>query len=215
MIKISEIVEEIVREDEYVMLLGPKKLINFSSFARIIQDQVEQKCKKEVKIGSIVAALTRFFNVVPQLEVPKSPTEIIDRLSVHSNLEGMTIERSEKTTQMIQKIYEGLTLNSNSFITITQGVNEITLVLESSLASIFRASLKNFKKIYDKKNLVGISIKFDFKYLEIPNILFQLHRRIVVKKINIIEMISTATELTFILEKKDLKLALESLQKNF
>lgn len=215
MYKISEVVQKIIEEEEDILLLGSQKLINTSSYARKIRPYVEKILMKEVKEGSIVAALNRFFKNIPEKEVPKEVQQIIDRFSVHSKLEGITIERTETNTSLVQNIYKKLVLRSNSFITITQGVNEITIVSEAIFSEIFRENLKNLKKIYDKRDLVGISIKFHLKFLEIPNILFQLHKRIVVKKINIIEMISTATELTFIIEKKDLQTALDSMQKFF
>ncbi len=212
--KISDIVEKLVTDDDYIMHLGPANLINWSSYARKIAPEIENMLKKKVKMGSIVTALTRYFKNIPSTELSKSTDQIIERLSVHSNLEGITFERSEKSSEKIQALYQKLLLSTNSFITLTQGNNEITIVAESQYASKFRKELTSLPKIYDKKSLVGISIKFHLKYLEIPNILFQLHKSIVIKKINIIEIISTATELTFIINKKDLHLALESLQKS-
>ncbi|MCH9631862.1 MAG: hypothetical protein S4CHLAM6_01800 [Chlamydiae bacterium] len=213
MYKISEVVEEIVKSDDNVVHLGSMGLVNWSSYARLIAPKVENRLKKEVQLGSIVAALNRYFKNLSIEDSPKPVDQIIERLSVHTNIEGITFERTEESTKEIQKLYQQLMLNANSFITLTQGINEITIIAEAQHAQKFRLKLEKYSKIYDKKGLVGVSVKFLLKYLEIPNILFQLHKSIVVKKINIIEMISTATELTFVINKKDLPQALESLQK--
>ncbi len=211
--KISSVVEELVLEDDDILMLGSQNVVNWSSYARKIQPRVEAILGKEARLGSIVTALTRYFQNIPDRESFNSNDQLIERLSIHSNLEGITFERSAESSFQIQKEYQNLSLNPNSFVTVTQGINEITLVGESQYIHQFRTSLASLKKIYDKKNLVGISIKFQLKYLEIPKVLFQFHRSLAQKKINIIEIISTATELTFIIEKKDLQKAIESLQR--
>lgn len=211
--KISTVVEQILLEDDEILFLGSQHLVNWSSYARRIQPQVEAVLKKKIQTGSIVTALTRYCQNLPAERLEENLDDVIERLSIHSNLEGITFERTEESSQKIQKIYQDLFLKSNSFITLTQGVNEITLVGEPRYIDKFRSALSHLAKVYDKRNLVGISVKFHLKYLEIPRVLFHLHRSFAIKKINIIEMISTATELTFIIEKKDLQLALDSLQK--
>lgn len=44
--------------------------------------------------------------------------------------------------------------------------------------------------------------------------MYGLMRRMALKNINLIEVVSTATELTFIIDKKDLQIGLEQLQKS-
>ncbi len=213
--KISKIVVDWVEEDESILNLGSQELINWSSYARKIRPEIEKIMGKVVKEGSIVASLVRYFRNKPSLDPLLPNDKIIERLSIHSNLEGLTLERTESNTTLIQKMYSKLHLEKENFITITQGVNEITVIAEKAIALQLRGNITQKDMIYDKRQLVGVSIKFHLKYLEVPNILFQLHRKISLKRINIIELISTATELTFIIEKKDLSKAMESLQKNF
>ena len=97
---------------------------------------------------------------------------------------------------------------------MTQGINEITIVAESQVAQVFRSKLKGIHKIYDKDNLVGITAKFKVGNLELPNLIYTLTRRLAFKAINIIEIVSTATELTYIINRKDLEVALNQLQKD-
>jgi hypothetical protein len=104
-------------------------------------------------------------------------------------------------------------VNNKTYITVTQGINEITIIAESSVIDVFRDRLKEYKSIYDISNIVGISVKFDLKYMEIPNLFYLLIRKLALRNINIIEIVSTATELTFIINKKDMGIALEQLQR--
>jgi hypothetical protein len=214
-LKVSEIVEGMVEEDELIYALGLEGLLNLSSYARKIQPQIESKLRKPVKEGTIVTALARFFQKKPIKGLSYSELgQVIQTLTVHTNLEGMTFERTESTSNRIRSLYPKLTENSKAFFTQTEGLSEITIVCEAKIAAEFRRELKSCKKIYDKRELVGISIKFDLKYLDVPNTLFELYKKLAFKKVNIIEIISTATELTFLISKEELVVALDAFQKN-
>lgn len=212
MIKIAQIVEELLKQDDLALTAAQAGWLNFSAYARSIKVKVEEELLKDVQEGSIVTALTRFVSGLPQRST--SEKDSIQSLSVHSNLEGMTYERSEFISEQIKKIYLDAVMGDKTYFTVTQGINEITLVAEASVADHFRKQIKKAKKIYDKKNLVGITVKFALRHLEIPNLIFKLTRRLAHKNVNIIEIVSTATELTYIIKKEDLAIALAQLQKD-
>ncbi len=212
MIKIAQAVEEIIKQDDLALAAAQKGWLNFSAYARSIKQQVEELTFKDVQEGSIVTALTRVVDELPPLRDVQ--TDTIQSLAVHSNLEGMTYERSDAVSEQIKQIYHQIAADNKTYLTVTQGINEVTVVAESRVAKVFREQLQSASKIYDKKNLVGITVKFDLRYLEIPNLIFALTKRLAYKSVNIIEIVSTATELTYIIDKKDLPIALEQLQKD-
>lgn len=212
MIKIAQVVESILRQDDLALAAAQKGWLNFSAYARSIKPQVEAELFKPIQSGSIVTALARLVESLPKYnEVQQNA---IQSLSVHSNVEGMTYERTDVISKKIKEIYYSLLPDNKTYLTVTQGMNEITIVAEAKVAQVFREKLKTQGKIYDKKNLVGITVKFDLRYLEIPNLIFSLTRRLAYKHINIIEIVSTATELTYIIQKSDLAVTLEQLQKD-
>ncbi|MBU0708673.1 hypothetical protein KJ596_02890 [Patescibacteria group bacterium] len=212
MIKISKVVEEIINNDDLVLALAQRGLLNASSYAREIQAEVEESSFKGVKLGSIITAINRHVERLPKSKL--IPMKEIQSLSVNTNLEGITLERTEDISARIREIYNKAKVDKNTFLTLTQGINEITIVAESSVANTFRKNLKDVRKIYDKKNLVGVSVKFDIKNLEIPSMIFVLTKRLALKNINIVEIVSTATELTFIIDMNDLQLTIDQLQNN-
>ncbi|MBD3365993.1 hypothetical protein GF360_01475 [candidate division WWE3 bacterium] len=212
MIKISEIVEEIIKRDDLVIALASRGLLNASAYAREIRPEIEETLMKEVKVGSIVVAVNRYIDTIPPYKVPTE--NIIQSLAVHSNLEGISYERTEETSRRIRDIYKETNVDNKTYVTVTQGINEITIVAESSVLAEFKEALKDKKTIYYKEDLVGITVKFDLSCLKIPNVMYGLMRRMALKNINLIEVVSTATELTFIIDKKDLQLGLNQLQKS-
>lgn len=211
MINISKAVEDIFRQDDLAQAAAQKGWLNLSSYARHIKPSIEAALMKPAGEGSIVTALSRVISQLPP--PPSEPDHIVQSLSVHANLEGITFERSEHTSARIGQIFRDLNVDNKAFVTVTQGMNEITIVAEAKIAQTFRQHLTSAHKIYDKPGLVGITVKFDLASLERPNTIHLLTRRLAFKSINLVEVVSTATELTFIIHKSELPVALEQLQK--
>lgn len=212
MIKIAEIVEEILIQDDVAYAAAQAGWLNLSSYARSIKPEIEERLLKPVQTGSIITALSRLVEDLPKTTNTLTKG-LVQSLIAHSSLEGMTYERHEHLSEDIRKLYHRVKTTNKTYLTVTQGLNEITIVAEARVAQQFRKHLASYPTIYDKNNLIGITVKFDLGYLEVPNLIFALTRRLSYKNINIIEIVSTATELTYILEKKDLASALEQLQK--
>jgi aspartokinase len=209
--KISDTVREILSEDDLARLTGARGILNFTAYAREIKDEVEQKTMKPVQVGSIATAVSRYLENANPLKLP--PEDDIQQISVQTNLKGVTYERTEAISKKIRSIYNKVEITNKTYVTITQGINEITLIGEERLIDEFRKQLKDYDNIYDIDNLVGITVKFGLNYLEIPNLFYLLIRKLALKNINIVEMVSTATEMTFIIDKQDMQGALDQLQK--
>lgn len=211
MYTISSIVQGIMESDDSIKALASQDLLNYMAYARSIHAQVEEQAHKPVQLGSITAAVARYVGHIPPMTLPSEKD--IQRVSVQTQLEGITYERSEEISQKIQSIYQEVEVNNKAYITITQGINEITIIAEKSVIELFRSRMKAYVPIYDITDIIGISVKFGLKYMAISNLFYLLIRKLAVKNINILEIVSTATELTFIVNKKDMQVALDQLQK--
>jgi hypothetical protein len=213
MINIAQAVQDELMHDDIALAAARQGWLNLSAYARSIRPQVEEMLMKDAQEGSIVTALSRIMGNLPGRDFRPAPGAT-QGLSVHSNLEGITYERSLEVSNRIREIYSRVSTDHKTYLTITQGINEITIIAEARVAQMFREKLTSAHKIYDKQNLVGITVRFELGNLEIPNLIFDRTRRLAYKDINIIEIVSTATELTYMIEKKDLPVALEQLQKD-
>lgn len=211
MIKISAIVKEIMDDDDIIKTIASRGVLNSMAYARSIQKEVEDKAMKEVQLGSITAAVNRHIANLTPIHMPSEKD--IQQISVQTNLAGITYERSEEISEKIRQIYNDIKVNNKTYITITQGINEITIIAQDQIINTFRERLKKYPTIYDISNIIGINIKFGIKYMSIPNLFYLLIRKLALKNINIVEIVSTATELTFIINKENLQIALDQLQK--
>ena len=73
--------------------------------------------------------------------------------------------------------------------------------------------LKDEKILNTEKNLVSLTLTYAKTFFYTPGVIFNIVRNISWENINIYEIVSTNTELTFILDKKDAIRGYEALER--
>lgn len=211
MITITSAVREIVEMDELAKSALEAGLLNYSNYARKIQSKVASLAKKPVKLRSIIVALTRIDRSIELQEqlIPK-----ITNLSIHTSLQELTYSRDGINEDILQRIYEAKDISKASYFVVTQSTNEITIVADEDTIDILKKDI-NIPPIFFTNNLVGVTIKFSIEYIDIPNVIYEFMKKLAVKKINITEVVSTTTELTFIIQSKYLETTVNQLSKSF
>jgi len=204
MIKISEVVVEIVHSSEIASTALRKGYLNLSAYAKSIKDQVEDKCKKPVKLGSIVVALSRL-PVSLKGQPPLLPNVVIEDLTIKSPLVEITFDKTRENLHRLRELYRDIRLRSTDFLTVTHGVGEITIVAAEDAQQKILEIYESQKPKAIINNLVGLTVRYGDRYIEEPNVIYTLLKGIAVKRINIVEIISTYTELTFILDRSNLQ----------
>ncbi len=202
MMLISDSVKEIVLEDGLAVEAIQKGLLNFSAYAKQIHKIVEEKTKKPVALGSIVVALTRLINTIKTQPALYPKVEIIG-LSVTSALSEVTYEKTQQNITKLTTLSNSV-LNTKEFFTVTEVLHEITIICSNNAKDIVINYFKQKPKVIIN-DLVAVSVQFSPDYLETPNIIYSLVNALATKHINIIEVVSTYTELSFIVRKRDME----------
>lgn len=213
MIKISEIVSETIQRDEIALEAFRMGILNLSAYANKIQASVSEKAYKPVSKSAIVTALSRMKEGVDKIP-PLRPVVKIEDMSIKSPLVELSFEKTAKAVQLASKL-DSKSLLKDSFYTIIYGVGEISLICSENLE---RKILKHFN-IEPKgryRNLVAVTTRFiEQDYIEIPNMIYALVSALASKRINIIEIVSTFTEISFIVRKDDMGDTIEVLKQFF
>lgn len=213
MIKVSDCVFEIVASSEIAQTALKDGTLNLSSYARIIAPQIEEMAKKKVEVNSIVVALSR---LVPRLKKlpPLIPKIVIEELNINSPLTNITFEKTSQTTELTNTFLQKEGLSQKNFSTVIVGDKEITFVISQRLKDTLLTHFQ-LKPKSQLDNLVGISLSFSSKYISEPNVIYAILNKLAVKHINIIEIVSTYTELSVIIEKSHMQEALNQLKNLF
>lgn len=195
---ISKIVKNILEQDEVAKKSLIRGILNLSAYARSIRKEVEGLYGEIVSDKSIVMALSRIrknLNVLPTYDFK------IDSFYIYPNLVevsgGLEIEGD------LMSVYLELDKKSSNgkFLTFTKSTTEVCLIVDRDLW--IEKECKVDKKYEFIENLVGVSLKFSKEYLEIPGLIFYVLKLLEYKSINVVELVSTLTEITFLVDKKD------------
>lgn len=209
--KISVIVEKILVKDLFIVNLASRDLLNYSAYAKYIRSQVEDEAKREVSVNTIATAISRVISSQPT-NINKLSSYIQD-VTVHNDIAEVTYTKNPKILEEVHKLYKHVNSKGYKLYTITQGVSEITIIGNKKIVDVFLENLDNTKILLNKDGLIGITIKFDMSLTYISNFIFSIVRLLALKNINIVEIVSTTTELTLIIDSNDVQVTMEQLQK--
>ena len=214
MITIAQIIEDQIKKSSFLEEALVKGIINYSSLARKLQPIVEEKLVKNVKEGAIVMALKRV-SLRLKGTLPKSENilEGLGDITIRSNLVDYTFSNSPTIGGAQNKILEKTEGRKDIFITISHGVSQITVIASEALEDEIKKIFKDETPICTLQNLSSLTVRIPTEATKTPGVLYSILKVLAWEGINMIETISTYTELTLVLETKDIERAF-SLLKN-
>lgn len=212
MIKVTDAVLELIQADELATETLRMGLLNLSAYADKIRKNVENLTYKDVKKGTIVVALSRIKKDLPKTPL-LSPEIQINNLSVKSSLCVYTYEKTADIQRRIAVLHPFL-LPMNDLFSVTEGQSEVTIIFAHKSKELIE---KHFQTKTKSKyeNVVSVSVQFASKYANQPNFLYGLLRSLATKRINLIEVVSTFTELSFVVTKEDMETTMKVLNAFF
>jgi hypothetical protein len=207
MLKISDAAEEVLYENEVALIALSEGYLNLSAYAASIRKQVEIRTKKPVRPGSIVVALSRLRQSLKKGKGGQSllPEIRLEDLSVKSQLVELAFDRTKATLDALERLSRTHKWNYRDLLMIVQGIGEINIIVSEGMKKQVMAALRNLKPKLVLGGLASLSVRFDERYITTPNVIYGLVRHFAVRRINIIEIVSTFTELSFVVQNKDLE----------
>lgn len=212
MITVMQAVQEIMQSSEYALEAIRQGVFNRTAFAKKIQKEVEDRTMKKVNVNTIVVTLLRIEKNLEKLPLLQ-PAVYISDLNIKSPIYEITFEMTSAILKRITELPISSYLQSGYF-SITQGNREITIICSENLKESIMSKLK-IKPKSEYKNLTGITASFSKEYINIPNVIYTILGKLASKRINLTEIVSTYTELTFIFDSKYTQEAVEALKPYF
>lgn len=206
---ISQVVEIIVKERPFLVELLTEGLVNLSSLARHLKEDVEKELQKEVQVGAIVMSLKR---LVPSLEMKhkqhvKNILSSVDDIILRSKLSDYSFKNSDSLMKSQIELMNCIGTDNEIFYTIVQGVYEINIVISSVYDSKVKAIFENENLVTQKDKLSSITLKLPQGNIKQPGLYYFILKELAWEGINIVEVISTSNEFTIVVEDDDIEKA--------
>ena len=201
MIKIHPIVKDIVLGEIEALFALTNGYMNMSSYAHHIRPVVETRAKKQVTITSLVVSLSRLRKEFKK-EKPLIHKVSIKNITTKLPLTEISYENTNKFIQELESLHKNISITQEDFFTITIGTTEVDIICSSNLENKI---LKHFKMKpkFINHNFAAIGVSYGPEVFSTPNVFFSLLSITARAHINIEELVSTPTELIFIVAEKD------------
>lgn len=215
MIKISDVVEKLIREKSHLEQLLQKDLINTTALARELKPEIELRLKKEIQIGAIVMAIKRmnFSKGILNSEQWINRNNIFGDVILRSNLAHYSYENSNTLRSKIVELIKRVKDNKEIYFSFAQGVFESTIVISELFSNELEQIFKKEKETNKILDLSAITIKLSKENVHIPGLYYMILKNLAWENINLIEVLSTAHEFTLIVEDKNIDKAFSVIQK--
>ena len=212
MLKIPKAVQEIINSTPMFKWAISNKLFNLTKLAGLIKPQIEAQTKKEVKESAITMALSRI-QTNNSKTLPKPENFKLTNLSFRTGLSILTYNKSERIQQKIETLHHNPNIKA-SIISITEGDNEITIIMETETFSEIKKTIST-TPLNEQSSLTAIHIKFPKESLNTPGLLFLIIQQLALQYINIVEIASTYSEFIVYVDQKESRLAFDTLIGSF
>lgn len=215
MVTVSAAAKKLVDEKPLLQEGLRQGIISFAALAERIKPQVEQQLGKKIKEAAIVMALRRHGEALEESDVKRISFEPHIQLTLKTNLVYFSVKRSTQLFRKLEELYKLFDYGAGDTFNIIHGNYEVSIITNEKHEKKIAAAASELgagQVTTREKNLVSISMSFgrDFPYT--PGALFAVTRKLYWDNVNIFEVVSAATELTLIFQKKDAMRAYASLQ---
>jgi aspartokinase len=213
MLKITDAVLDLISRNSFLQMGLSHRLLNITQLAKFLRPLVEARVKKDVQASAIAMALSRKQRELEAEQVEAESPFKVDNITVHSDLFAVTYAKSKDIHRVVNEIYNKIQ-RRGGYITITEGVNEITLIVESGFASYIADTVSD-TPVSEHRSVASLGIKFNVRYLNIPGFFYRVFQQLYFQKVNLLEIASTATELILYIDQADVRLAFDTLYNCF
>ena len=202
MIKIQDIVRDIIYEQDEALYALVHDFMNLSRYAKSIQREVSRRAKKSVGVPSIVVALSRLQHTLPRRH-PLIQSVVINTITTKSPLSELAFTKTPRLMGKLSSLYDQVQTTSDDFLTMTLSTSDVTVICSDRIKPAILRHLRT-KPSLVTPGLAALGLTLDPKYYHLPNITYTLLRRIARKRIVLAETITTHREIIFVFAQKHL-----------
>ena len=213
MVTISHISKKIVSGQPFVEEGLAGGIISIANLAEQILPKIEQELGKKIKHAAVVMALRRYADEIAEHRRKTSRFDFTGEILMKTNICDFSVIKSPNLLVKLKTIYNLVNFERGDTLNVILGNNEVSIIINEKYMQKLTKSLAGEKILNKEHDLVALTIIFtvdDFTHT--PGVIFNAVRKLAWENINIYEIVSTMTELTFILGKKDSMKAYNVLQ---
>jgi hypothetical protein len=190
MISLSKIIEQKIDNIPFLRENLSDGLVNTSALARKLKPGLEEQLQKKIKDSTIIMAIGRL-PISKHKSVEKKLMATIDDIGdmvVRSNLVKYNFRNYSGIAKNQSSFLEKSETFTDSFYTVSRGINETTLIINAQLKTILEDSLESIHLLTKTEDLSAITIKLPENNTEVEGIYYYVLKKLAWKSITIEEV---------------------------
>jgi len=212
MVTISHVVQKLVNDRVFIQEAISKGIVSYGLLAQQLRPEIEEELGKEIKNHAIVMALRRYAETLKEKH-KKISFDYSSEIIMKTDICDIAVLRSPTLLNKLKQLYDIVNFEKGDILNIIHGRYEVSIVTNERYREKSLEFLKREKILNVEKDLVTLTLTFSKDFLYTPGVIFNIVRNIAWENINIFEIVSTNTELTLIIHKKDAMKSYKALEK--
>lgn len=202
MVTISHVVQDVLKRQVLIQEAINHGIVSYNKLAENLKPQIESELGKSVKHSAIVMALRRSAGKFQKAATQPSFSYSIE--TIKTDISYVVFEESVNLLSKLEKLYTLIDFKKGGILNIIQGNYEVAIIINHKYKDKLLDILYEEKILDHVDELVSISLTYSKNFLFTPGILYDVSRFLAWENINAIDIILTKTELSLIINKKDL-----------
>lgn len=212
MVTVSHIVKKIVSSQPFVEEGLANGIISIANLAEQMLPKIEQELGKKAKQAAVVMALRRYADEIAEHRKKAAKFDYLGEILMKTGICDVNFVKSNTLMKKLKTIHDLVNFERGDTLNVIIGNNEVSIVISEKYIEKLIKFLSGEKILNKENNLVALTIIFTGDFVHTPGVIFNAVRKLAWENINIYEIVSTMTELTFILNNKNSIKAYEVLQ---
>ncbi|MFH1133704.1 MAG: hypothetical protein V1735_04375 [Nanoarchaeota archaeon] len=208
---VSHLVKKYIADKPFLHEAIARDIVSFGNLAESIKPEIEEEIGKKVNHGAVVMALRRHAEEL-RASTKHQKFDFSSEIVMKTNVCDVNFAKTKTLLKSLPKLYTGIDFDRGDIFNLIHGNEEVSIVTNEKHLSRLKKLLEDEEILHEGKGLVSLSLRFNAKFMHTPNVIFTILRELAWENVNIIEIVSTFTELTLILKKDDAMRAYKVLQ---
>lgn len=208
-VKNEKSASEIVREEidclPHIRTALEMDLLNYSAFARFLIPLIQKKYNKKVSRESIIVAATRYQKEMLKTKLSEKLKKGISEcnLSMRSGIVDLTLQKAPNIQEVVNEFNKEIDWKRGEIMFIAQGRGEVEVILDRMNYNKIKELISEEMILSTIPNLSIISVHQPSTELTfVPGFYSFLLNNLAMNNINVLEVMSTLTELIIVVSQE-------------
>jgi len=210
---ISRIVEEKISNIPLLEDYLARGLINQSALARELLPTAEKALDQKVKPQAVIMAVKRYAASTERKEFTQAIKNVLADCTINlkSGVTDIAINLSENLFPLLNELSKKVKPEKGEVLSFVQGFAEAAIIIDDKFADFILSKISKKSILVVEKSSVILYLLAPPEFWDVPGIIYYVTQHISKQGINIVDIVTTQTELSIIVRKEEAGKAFEAL----